>query len=595
MAYNHGPFMVIGVDFGMTCTGVAFSEAPRWTDPKTFQQWTSIISELANKVPSKLAYTKSNRELQAWGFYCPQDDPSLEIQELFKLNLDPDYMDPYENAPTTEQARGWYLDYLRCIHDHIAHHFMSRIPNWNSLQVEWNFSVPTTWKNPKVIVDIEVLIKMAGFGTAGPSHRTRVTLNEAEAAAIAVARQYLQFNDVLMVCDSGGGTSDVSILKVASHPGEATKLAPLLPVEGGWFGSALIDMAAQQLLMNRLSLIATHLQLSPQEAVQMMIGGRFERFKCSFGGEGTDIPTLPLPVPGLPPGSYFPEAGIVNSNIIITRDELQSMFDEQVHGIINLMDSQLRKLQQEQPLERVSFLVLSGGLGASPYLRKRIMSYFEYTAPSIRVLLAEQPQLAVAHGLVAERTQMVTQGVIAIRERPSRLSYGVVCDQIYQEENHLGEYVVRDPRDGKRWAKAQIEWIIKQGDKVPTEGVAKEFRAKIQRSQIGRPWKAQVVMSAYPPDQLPRSMYHEGVTTLCIVESSLLGVKMKVKNKHWWNSKKKHSMAEFDLKVIPGSADLTFQLWSENRMVSREQENLAIVWDDNLRPQAELAAELHHE
>ena len=185
------------------------------------------------------------------------------------------------------------------------------------------------------------------------------------------------------------------------------------------------------------------------------------------------------------------------------------------------------------------------------------------------------------------------------------MSYGVVCDQLYKETEHVGEYVVKDPRDGKRWAKAQIEWIIKQvsspqtcvsfftkrlqGDRVPTEGIAKQFRAKVQRSQLHRPWIAQVVMSAYPPSQLPRSMAHAGVTTLCIVKSSLAGVKMKVKNQHWWNSKKKLQTAEFDLRVMPGSAALTFQLWSNYRMISREQENLAVIWDEKTPAQPEFA------
>jgi hypothetical protein len=84
-------------------------------------------------------------------------------------------------------------------------------------------------------------------------------------------------------------------------------------------------------------------------------------------------------------------------------------------------------------------------------------------------------------------------------------------------------------------------------------------------------------------------MGHAGVTTLCIVESSLAGVKMKVKNQHWWNSKKKHRMAEFDLKVMPGSAALTFQLWSNGKMISREQEDLAIVWDEKVSSRPELA------
>lgn len=579
--------MVIGIDFGMTCTGVAFSQAPRWSDPKTFQQWTSFISELANKVPSKVAYTTATNELQSWGLYCNQEDNRTIVQELFKLNLDPEYHDPYEYAPTTEQARNWYFDYLRYVHDHIVQHFLCRVPQWTSAPIEFVFSVPTTWRNPKMVADIEMIIRSAGFGRDGPLHSACVTLNEAEAAAVAVARQHLAFNDVLMVCDAGGGTSDVSILKLCSHPGEATKLVPLVPVEGGWFGSALIDMRAQQLLIERLSRISTYLQISPHEAAQQMIEGRFERFKCSFGAEGSDIPTLPLKVPGIPAGSYFPEVGIINSQMIITREELQNMFDEQVNGIINLIDSQLQKLIQYQESDQVSFLVLSGGLGASPYLRRRIIYHFQggagrvhQNSQSIKVILAEQPQLAVVHGLVAERTQMVTQGVVAIRERRSRLSYGVVCDQTYREQKHLGEHVVRDPRDGKRWAKAQIEWIIKQGDKVPTEGVAKEFRAKIQRTQVNYPWKAQIVMSSYVAEQLPPSMAHEGVTTLCIVESNLSGVKMKAKNQHWWNSKKKHSMAEFALKVIPGSADIKFQLWSDQRMISKDHQNLEILWDD---------------
>jgi hypothetical protein len=77
-------------------------------------------------------------------------------------------------------------------------------------------------------------------------------------------------------------------------------------------------------------------------------------------------------------------------------------------------------------------------------------------------LTDEDSQLAVAHGLVADRVQMVTQRVTAIRDRPARLSYGVVCDQLYKEEKHAGENVFTDARDGKRWARFQIEWIIKQ-------------------------------------------------------------------------------------------------------------------------------------
>ena len=278
-----------------------------------------MLSDLANKVPSKIAYSRSTGKVHSWGFYCPEDDPDVEVHELFKLNLDPAYVDPYEGAPSTLEARRWYLDYLRCIYSHVTQYFSNRVPGWESATVQFVFSVPTTWRNPKVVADIEAIVKKAGFGSGGTLHTARVTLNEAEAAAIAIARQDVQFNDLVMVCDAGGGTTDVSVLKLRSQPGEETNLMPMLPVEGGWYGSALIDMATQQLLVDRLNPIRDRLQASPEEAAQTMINSTFERFKCAFGGEKTDIPKLPFPVLGLPAGSNLPEAGVVNSYLIITR------------------------------------------------------------------------------------------------------------------------------------------------------------------------------------------------------------------------------------------------------------------------------------
>jgi hypothetical protein len=170
-----------------------------------------------------------------------------------------------------------------------------------------------------MVADIEAMIRIAGFGNDGPWHRASVTLNEAEAAAISVARQYLRYDDVLMVCDAGGGTSDVSVLKMTSQQGEATRLMPLLPVEGGWFGSALIDMAAMQLIIKRLECMGQNYIADPHGVAQKMMSGRFERFKCAFGGEGTDVPMLPLQIPGIPPGINYPEVGVFDSSIVITR------------------------------------------------------------------------------------------------------------------------------------------------------------------------------------------------------------------------------------------------------------------------------------
>ena len=114
-----------------------------------------------------------------------------DLKEYFKLYLDPEYHDEYLDMPHTD-AKRFFRDFLTCVHDHVAHYFQSRLPQWTSQTVEWVFSVPTTWRNPGNIYSLERLIGAAGFGKDGPNHSCKITLTEAEAAAISVARQQLK-------------------------------------------------------------------------------------------------------------------------------------------------------------------------------------------------------------------------------------------------------------------------------------------------------------------------------------------------------------------------------------------------------------------
>jgi hypothetical protein len=50
----------------------------------------------------------------------------------------------------------------------------------------------------------------------------------------------------------------------------------------------------------------------------MMIG-RFERFKCSFGVEGEQLPALKLPLPAPLAEMDFPEHGIHNGHLFVSR------------------------------------------------------------------------------------------------------------------------------------------------------------------------------------------------------------------------------------------------------------------------------------
>ena len=68
----------------------------------------------------------------------------------------------------------------------------------------------------------------------------------------------------------------------------------------------------------------------------------------------------------------------------------------------------------------------------------------------------------MVHGLVLERAQEVAKGITPIRERCARVSYGLVVNQPYNPVKHAGQRVVKDPRDKKKWAIGQVEWLIQE-------------------------------------------------------------------------------------------------------------------------------------
>lgn len=167
--------------------------APDWPEPKTLQHWPGkMINELANKVPTLLQYEEDSRVVKAWGFLCDQESEDADILTCFKLHLDPAYPDPRPDAPSLEDARQWFQDYLRCLHDHIEEYFSNSFPRWRSQRAEFVFSVPTTWKNPSMIAETERLIRAAGFGSDGAVHRVEIGLTEAEAAAVYASKQQFE-------------------------------------------------------------------------------------------------------------------------------------------------------------------------------------------------------------------------------------------------------------------------------------------------------------------------------------------------------------------------------------------------------------------
>lgn len=243
----------------------------------------------------------------------------MEYNELFKLYLDPHYQDSSEDAPTLQEARRWFQDYLSCLHAYLQEHFIKTVPRFEQKRIEYVFSVPTTWKDPATIARTEGLIRAAGFGSSeNKKNRASVYLTEAEAAAVYTSKQSMDEEDVFLVCDIGGGTTDLNVLKVKSAHVGNVELEPLSWVEGMAVGSILIDFKAQQAIKDRLQLVRAALPDGHDlnAVVSRMTSDTFVHFKCSFGNENAALKDLRIPIPEISPDFNSVEAGIESSNLV---------------------------------------------------------------------------------------------------------------------------------------------------------------------------------------------------------------------------------------------------------------------------------------
>lgn len=170
--------------------GVAYSCAPEWHPPKTIQRWPGKLpGELANKVPTCIQYEEGTNTVKNWGFSCDHDEDAADIQEFFKLHLAPNYRGNYPGEPSRQDAQRWFTDYIQCIYQHVVSHFNATIPQFSSRQVEFLFSVPTTWKDVRMVEETRALLKRA-VSAKTPAHHVSIGLTEAEAAAVYAGNEH---------------------------------------------------------------------------------------------------------------------------------------------------------------------------------------------------------------------------------------------------------------------------------------------------------------------------------------------------------------------------------------------------------------------
>ncbi|KAL1619656.1 hypothetical protein SLS54_006593 [Diplodia seriata] len=306
------PHMVVAVDFGMTCTGVSYanlsigSETVRWV-----QKWPGRGQANENKVPTVLVYPHNSQVTSSWGFnsetISEQTADDREYREWFKTYLDVFRLQraqaelPNETPRSIQDVEKWFEDYLRHLYQHVEFALSSELAGacWPDAYIEFIFSVPTTWNN-HTVERFRTVIHRAGFGQH-LRHVVSIGLTEAEAAAVHTSTEapgIFTDRDILLVCDAGGGTTDLSVLKVVSNQSQWMSLQQLDVVFGETIGSAAIDNDFEDLALQRLSRIdRSAIGLEPEEvAWQMMKSKEYQNAKCEHGSP-SDTPIFSISIP----------------------------------------------------------------------------------------------------------------------------------------------------------------------------------------------------------------------------------------------------------------------------------------------------------
>ncbi|MCJ1387118.1 hypothetical protein MMC17_010247 [Xylographa soralifera] len=548
------PDLIVGVDLGMTYSSVAYATL-NMVSPNTIQQWPGKATYDQPRVPTRLDYTKSYGNAVAWGYLC---DDSLSISnngevyrvEWFKPYLDSSRLTAWQKidkeAPSMEEIKQWYKDYLRYLYKHIQWTIEQRRGAWKDQQIQFLFSLPTTWTSMATIEDFRDMINSAGYCNGGSKHSALVGLTEAQAAAAYTSSLSIQLRrgDIILICDAGGGTTDLCLLRMTGTQ-QHLEFKEIDIVSGANVGSTNIDVAFEKLVATRMRKGRNQFFGVGRDMAQ---SHAFQNLKCSFGGpEDCEAVIYSVRIPTVSNDYCDLAAGINSGSMTFTREEIRQLFDVEIEKIVNLINAKLDKISEHIPNGTLDYLVLCGGLGSSSYARDYLMA--RYNQYKTKVVVSDDPQLAVAKGLVIDQIRKSTFGTAVITSRRSRASYGILCSERYDASKHIGEYIYTNTLDMLEYAKDQITWLIKKGDEIKHE----------ESMNVDFVRDARILC--------------EIDANVSLIEENLF----KEQNQRLFTQRPRYLEAQYSLKMIVGPADLRFELWFNGKQYAQNSVN--VTWD----------------
>ncbi|PTB58747.1 hypothetical protein M431DRAFT_490370 [Trichoderma harzianum CBS 226.95] len=273
---NQEPTIVIGIDFGTTYSGVAWTTSSRPGHINIITNWDAVKNHCSDKekVPSVIHYDDKGEV--SWGYSVPEKASSLKFQ-WFKLCLldEGDIPKDLRNAAQIQAAQkslresnkhveDVISDYLRELWTHsitnIRRAVGGQLVDISKFKVV--VTIPAIWPSytqPRMIR----AIKKAGILESRIAGDTVLKfITEPEAAALATINDMCTYNsrpdmevgDHFIVCDAGGGTVDVITYTVIQT--DPIRVEESVKGDGKLCGATFLDDFFLTALRNKINKIS---------------------------------------------------------------------------------------------------------------------------------------------------------------------------------------------------------------------------------------------------------------------------------------------------------------------------------------------------
>lgn len=328
-------------------------------------------------------------------------------------------------------------------------------------KIDYILTVPAVWSDAAKDATLRAA-EMAGL------HKSRnlQMITEPEAAALYALKQMegvtLTVGDTYIIADCGGGTVDQISFEVISL--DPLRIKECAAGTGGICGSGMLNMRFEEHVKARMGVASfeDYCEKNPKDWGRCI--EHFElRTKRDFNPlalaqHPEDIDDMSVPLAGAKEDA---SSGIERNYLILTPDNLNSIFRPVMESIVKLADEQYNLLIEEGKTPKG--IILVGGFGESNHLFNVLKLHFVETK-DFEVVQPPNAWSAVARGAVIH----CIEGDNLVQARIARHHYGVITRFAYDPAKHSRKNCIFDEDDEKWYAEDQVQWYVKKGQSMPS-------------------------------------------------------------------------------------------------------------------------------